>query len=102
MTITINPDKIRDVIDPGGKVINKIIADTGVQIDIEQDGRVMVTSNDSEGMKKAVAIIEQLTHEIQAGELYDGTVVRLEDFGAFVNVLPGKDGLVHVSGNFLG
>ena len=78
-------------------MINKIIADTGVQIDIEQDGRVMVTSNDSEGMKKAVAIIEQLTHEIQAGELYDGTVVRLEDFGAFVNVLPGKDGLVHVS-----
>ena len=97
VTITINPDKIRDVIGPGGKVINKIIADTGVQIDIEQDGRVMVTSNDSEGMKKAVAIIEQLTHEIQAGELYDGTVVRLEDFGAFVNVLPGKDGLVHVS-----
>ncbi|MBP9695035.1 MAG: polyribonucleotide nucleotidyltransferase [Candidatus Magasanikbacteria bacterium] len=97
VTIMINPEKIRDVIGPGGKVINKIIADTGVQIDIEQDGRVMVTSNDAEGMKKAVAIIEQLTHDIAAGELYDGTVVRLEDFGAFVNLIPGKDGLVHVS-----
>jgi polyribonucleotide nucleotidyltransferase len=97
VTIMINPEKIRDVIGPGGKVINKIIADTGVQIDIEQDGRVMVTSNDAEGMKKAVAIIEQLTHEVQAGEQYEGVVVRLEDFGAFVNILPGKDGLVHVS-----
>lgn len=97
VTIMINPEKIRDVIGPGGKVINKIIADTGVQIDIEQDGRVMVTSNDAEGMKKAVAIIEQLTHDVAAGEMYDGTVVRLEDFGAFVNILPGKDGLVHVS-----
>lgn len=97
VTIMINPEKIRDVVGPGGKVINKIIDETGVQIDIEQDGRVMVTSNDAEGMKKAVAIIEQITHEITAGELYEGAVVRLEDFGAFVNVLPGKDGLVHVS-----
>lgn len=96
-TIKIDPEKIRDVIGPGGKVINKIIADTGVQIDIEQDGRVMVTSNDAEGMKKAIAIIESLTHEVTAGEIYEGTVVRLEDFGAFVQVLPNKDGLVHVS-----
>ncbi len=97
VTITIDPEKIRDVIGPGGKVINKIIEDTGVQIDIEQDGRVMITSSDGEGMKKAVAIIEELTKEVEAGEEYEGTVVRLEDFGAFVNILPGKDGLVHVS-----
>lgn len=97
VTIMINPDKIRDVIGPGGKVINKIIDDTGVEIDIEQDGRVMITSNDGEAMKKAIKIIEDLTHEITAGEQYEGTVVRLEDFGAFVNILPGQDGLVHVS-----
>lgn len=96
-TIQIHPDKIRDVIGPGGKVINKIIADTGVQIDIEQDGRVMVTSTDAEGMKKAIAIIQSLTHEVTAGEEYEGTVVRLEDFGAFVQILPNKDGMVHVS-----
>ena len=97
VTIQINPEKIRDVIGPGGKIINKIIDETGVQIDIEQDGRVMVTSTDAEGMKKAVAMIEALTHEVTAGEIYEGTVVRLEDFGAFVQVLPNKDGLVHVS-----
>lgn len=97
VTITIDPEKIRDVIGPGGKVINGIIDETGVQIDIEQDGRVMVTSSDAEGMKKAVGMIEQLTKEVEPGEIYDGEVVRLEDFGAFVNILPGKDGLVHVS-----
>jgi len=96
-TIMINPEKIRDVIGPGGKVINKIIDETGVQIDIEQDGRVMITSNDAEGMKRAIEIVKQLTHEVEAGEEYEGAVVRLEDFGAFVNILPGKDGLVHVS-----
>ena len=96
-TIMINPEKIREVIGPGGKVINKIIEDTGVQIDIEQDGRVMVTSSDAEGMKKAIQIIKDITHEIEAGEEYDGTVVRLEDFGAFINILPNQDGLVHVS-----
>lgn len=96
-TVMINPEKIRDVIGPGGKVINKIIEETGVQIDIEQDGRVMITSNDAEGMKRAIEIVKQLTHEVEAGEEYEGAVVRLEDFGAFVNILPGKDGLVHVS-----
>lgn len=96
-TIMIDPEKIRDVIGPGGKVINKIIDETGVDIDIEQDGRVMVTSSDAEAMKKALQIIRDLTHEVTAGEIYDGTVVRLEDFGAFVNILPGQDGLVHVS-----
>ncbi len=97
VTIRISPDKIRDVIGPGGKIINKIIDETGVQIDIEQDGRVMVTSTDAEGMKKAVAMIEALTHEVAPGEIYEGPVVRLEDFGAFVQILPNKDGMVHVS-----
>ncbi len=96
-TIMINPEKIRDVIGPGGKVINKIIADTGVQIDIEQDGRVMVTSNDAEGMKKAIQMVKDLTLEPEAGQVYEGKVVRLEDFGAFVQITPNKDGLVHVS-----
>ncbi len=97
VTVMINPDKIRDVIGPGGKMINKIIDETGAQIDIEQDGRVMITSSDAEGMKKAVEWVKALTHEVTAGEVYDGTVARLEDFGAFINVLPGQDGLVHVS-----
>lgn len=97
ITLNIDPDKIRDVIGPGGKMINKIIADTGVGIDIEDDGRVMITSNNAEGSKKAIKIIENLTHEVTAGEVYEGTVARLEDFGAFVNILPGQDGLVHVS-----
>jgi polyribonucleotide nucleotidyltransferase len=97
VTIQINPDKIRDVVGPGGKVINKIIADTGVSIDIEQDGRVNITSTDAIGLEKAIKIVQDITHEITAGEQYEGTVVRLEDFGAFINILPGQDGLVHVS-----
>ena len=97
VTLHINPDRIRDVIGPGGKMINKIIADTGVSIDIEDDGRVFVTSSDAVGMEKAVNWIKELTHEVTAGEIYDGKVTRLEDFGAFVEILPGRDGLVHVS-----
>jgi len=96
-TIIINPDKIRDVIGPGGKMINKIIAETGVSIDIEDDGRVFVTATDAVGMERAIKWIKELTHEVTAGETYEGKVVRLEDFGAFVNLLPGQDGLVHVS-----
>jgi polyribonucleotide nucleotidyltransferase len=96
-TIRIDPEKIRDVIGPGGKVINKIIEDTGVQIDIEQDGRVMITSSDAAGLRKAVDIVNAIVKEVQAGEIYDGTVVRIEDFGAFVQLTPNKDGLVHVS-----
>ncbi len=96
-TIRIDPEKIGDVIGPGGKTIKKIIEETGVNIDIEQDGRVMITSNDAEAMKKAREWVELLTKEVQAGEVYEGKVVRLEDFGAFVNLIPGKDGLVHVS-----
>lgn len=97
VTIQIDPEKIRDVIGPGGKVINKIIDETGVQIDIEQDGRVMITSTEGPGMEKAKKMVEDLTKEVEVGEIYDGEVVRLEDFGAFVQILPNKDGLVHVS-----
>ena len=97
ITMMINPDKIRDVIGPGGKVIKKIVEDTGVKIDIEDDGRVMIMSNDGEASAKAVKIIEDLTKEVEVGEVYMGKVVRITDFGAFVEVLPGKDGLVHIS-----
>jgi polyribonucleotide nucleotidyltransferase len=96
-TIMIDPEKIRDVIGPGGKIINGIIDETGVQMDIEQDGRVLITSTDSEGMKKAIEMVKLLTKEVEAGEIYDGKVVRVEDFGAFVSLTPNKDGLVHVS-----
>jgi len=96
-TIQIDPDKIRDVIGPGGKVINDIIDKTGVQMDIEQDGRVMITSSDKDGMAKAIEMVKLIVKEIEVGEIYDGKVVRLEDFGAFVELIPGKDGLVHVS-----
>ncbi len=97
VTITVDPEKIGDIIGPGGKTIKKLTADTGVNIDIEQDGRVLLTSDDAEAMAEAVKAIELITKEIEAGEIYDGEVVRIEDFGAFVNLIPGKDGLVHVS-----
>ncbi len=96
-TIMINPEKIGDVIGPGGKTIKKIIEETGVDIDIEQDGRVLITSVDAAAAEKAAQIVRDLTREVMPGEIFDGTVVRLEDFGAFVQVLPNKDGLVHVS-----
>ncbi|MFH1947074.1 MAG: polyribonucleotide nucleotidyltransferase [Candidatus Magasanikbacteria bacterium] len=96
-TIQIDPEKIGDIIGPGGKTIKKITEETGATIDIEQDGRVMITTNDGEAMEKAKKIINELTREIEAGEIFEGKVVRIEDFGAFVNLIPGKDGLVHVS-----
>ncbi|GGA39386.1 polyribonucleotide nucleotidyltransferase [Paenibacillus physcomitrellae] len=97
MVMQINPDKIRDVIGAGGKVINKIIEDTGVKIDIEQDGRVFIASSNPEMNDKARAIIEGIVKEVVVGEIYTGTVKRIEKFGAFVEILPGKDGLVHIS-----
>ncbi|MNZ83068.1 Polyribonucleotide nucleotidyltransferase [compost metagenome] len=95
--MNINPDKIRDVIGAGGKIINKIIEETGVKIDIEQDGRVFIASTDEEMNNKARAIIEGIVREVVVGEIYVGTVKRIEKFGAFVEILPGKDGLVHIS-----
>ncbi|MEQ8154032.1 MAG: polyribonucleotide nucleotidyltransferase [Clostridiaceae bacterium] len=93
----IDPDKIRDVIGAGGKVINKIIADTGVKIDIKEDGKIFISSSDSSGVKQAMKIIEGLTKDVKAGEVYLGKVTKIAAFGAFVEVLPGKEGLVHIS-----
>ncbi|OFX34888.1 MAG: polyribonucleotide nucleotidyltransferase [Armatimonadetes bacterium RBG_16_67_12] len=97
VTIQINPDKIRDIIGPGGKIINKITADTGTKIDIEQDGRVMIASANEDAARRAAQMIEGIVREVQVGEAYRGKVTRLMNFGAFVEVLPGKEGLVHIS-----
>ncbi|WP_294351786.1 polyribonucleotide nucleotidyltransferase [uncultured Clostridium sp.] len=96
-TMQIDPEKIRDVIGAGGKVINKIIADTGVKIDIKEDGTVFVSSPDHEGVNAAMKIIEGLTKEVKAGEVYLGKVTKIATFGAFVEILPNKEGLVHIS-----
>ena len=93
----INPDKIRDVIGPGGKMINGIIDALKVEIDIEDDGLVMVTSNNADSMRRAVEWIKELTREVAVGEIFEGEVVRIMPFGAFVNILPKVDGLVHIS-----
>lgn len=97
LTLKIHPDKIREVIGPSGRVINKIIEDTGVKIDIEQDGRIFIASTDPEKNRKAKMIIEDLVREVEVGETYTGTVKRVEKYGAFVEILPGKEGLVHIS-----
>ncbi|RFU71334.1 polyribonucleotide nucleotidyltransferase [Peribacillus saganii] len=97
LTMTINPDKIRDVIGPSGKQINKIIEETGVKIDIEQDGRVFISSIHEDMNQKAKKIIEDIVREVQVGEMYLGKVKRIEKFGAFVEIFNGKDGLVHIS-----
>jgi polyribonucleotide nucleotidyltransferase len=97
LVVTISPDKIKDVIGPGGKVINKIIAETGAKIDIENDGHVFISAPDGVSAEKAKAMVESLTKSVQVGETYLGTVTRLMNFGAFVAFLPGKEGLVHIS-----
>jgi polyribonucleotide nucleotidyltransferase len=98
ITFFINPDKIREVIGPGGKMINKIIADTGVKIDIEDDGRVAIATPDEEAAAKARRIIEGIAKDVEVGEVYEGKVVRiLSTMGAFIELLPGKDGLLHIS-----
>ena len=96
-TIKINPDKIRDVIGTGGKVINKIIEDTGVKIDIQDDGTVIVGCVDEQMAQKAIKIIEGIAKEVQVGEIYMGKVNRIMNFGAFVEILPNKEGMVHIS-----
>jgi len=96
-TIEINPDKIRDVIGPGGKTIRRIQEETGAQIDIEDDGRVFLATVDPEAMDRAVAMIRDLTESVEVGRIYKGKVVRIMPFGAFVEILPKQDGLVHIS-----
>jgi polyribonucleotide nucleotidyltransferase len=96
-TIMINPDKIRDIIGPGGKMIRKITEETGAQIDVEDDGRVFIAAVDQEGGKRAIDWIKGLTDEVEVGRIYHGKVVRIMPFGAFVEVLPNQDGLVHIS-----
>src|SRR5438309_1243324 len=96
-TIQINPDKIRDIIGPGGKMIRKITEETGAQIDVEDDGRVFIAAADQEAGQRAIDWIKGLTDEIEVGKIYKGKVVRIMPFGAFVEVLPNQDGLVHVS-----
>ncbi len=94
---TINVDKIKDVIGPGGKMINKIIAETGVKIDIEEDGRVFIYTNDEKNGKKALEMVEDIGKDLEIGEVYEGTVVRIMSFGAFVEIKQGKEGLLHIS-----
>lgn len=95
--VKINPDKIGTVIGPGGKMINEIIDTCGVTIDIEEDGSVFVGSDKEDSAKKAIEWIESITKEVEVGQLYQGKVVKILEFGAFVEILPGKDGLVHIS-----
>lgn len=95
--LKIDPEKIGGVIGSGGKVIKNIIASTGAQVDIEDDGSVSISAVDEEAVRKAAEWVEGLTHEVEPGEVYDGTVKRMLNFGAFVEILPGKEGLVHVS-----
>jgi len=95
--INVKPDKIRDIIGPGGKTIKKIIADTGVKIDTNDDGKIVIMSTDSESANEALRIIKEITKEVEVGEIYLGKVTKIMAFGAFVEVLPGKEGLVHIS-----
>ena len=96
-TLQISVDRIRDVIGPGGKIIRKIIADTGCKVDVEDDGRIFIASSCSEKAEEAIAQIKDLTRDVEPGEVFYGKVTRLMNFGAFVEVLPGKEGLLHVS-----
>jgi len=96
-TLKINPEKIRAVIGPGGRMIRKIIEETGVTIDVEDDGRVSIASSNSQAAEKAASIIRGLTEDVEVGRIYNGKVKRIMNFGAFCEILPGKEGLVHIS-----
>jgi len=96
-TLKINPEKIRDVIGPGGRMIRKIIEETGATFDIEDDGSVSVASNDAQKSARALEIIRTLTEDVEVGKVYTGKVKRIMNFGAFCEILPGKEGLVHIS-----
>ncbi|MFH0969734.1 MAG: polyribonucleotide nucleotidyltransferase [Patescibacteria group bacterium] len=97
IVIKINPDKIRNVIGTGGKIINEIIDETGVQIDIEDDGSIFITSPDEDSAGKAKEWIDNLTHEVKAGEKFNAKITRIMNFGAFAEILPGQEGLIHIS-----
>ena len=97
IVLEIHPDKIKDVIGPGGKIINKIVAETGAKIDIEDDGRVFLASPDAASAEKARRMVEDIVKDVEIGEVYTGVVKRIMNFGAFVQILPGKEGLVHIS-----
>ncbi|MCW8962449.1 MAG: polyribonucleotide nucleotidyltransferase, partial [Gammaproteobacteria bacterium] len=97
LSIKIDPDKIRDVIGKGGATIRSITEETGASIDIDDDGNIKIASPDKDAAEAALRSIELITAEVEVGTIYEGKVARLMDFGAFVNILPGKDGLVHIS-----
>lgn len=97
LTIQINPNKIREVVGPGGRTINEIIAETGVAIDIQPTGLIFVTSENEQAAKKAITWIKNITREIKVGEIFEGRVKRILDFGAFVEILPSQEGLIHIS-----
>ena len=97
ITLTINPDKIREVIGPGGKTVKNIVAVTGAKVDIEDDGRIHIASPDAVAASLAIKMIEEITQEAEVGRLYRGKVRKIVDFGAFVEILPGTDGLIHIS-----
>jgi polyribonucleotide nucleotidyltransferase len=97
ITLRVKPDKIREIIGPGGKVIRGIIEATGVKIDVEDDGTVRIASVDEEASKKAIEMVQRIAAEAEIGKIYKGTVRKIVEFGAFVEILPGTDGLVHIS-----
>ena len=96
-TVKVKPEKVRDVIGSGGKNIRQIISETGVTIDVEDDGTVTIASSDADAAARAIAMVKWLTEEAEIGKIYTGTVKKVVDFGAFVEILPGTEGLVHIS-----
>jgi polyribonucleotide nucleotidyltransferase len=97
ITLKVRPEKIREIIGPGGKVIRGIVEETGVKMDVEDDGTIMIASNDEAASRRAVEMVQRITAEPEIGKIYRGTVRKIMDFGAFVEILPGTDGLVHIS-----
>ncbi|HKJ88783.1 MAG TPA: S1 RNA-binding domain-containing protein, partial [Gammaproteobacteria bacterium] len=97
ITMKVKPEKIREIIGPGGKNIRSLTEETGTNIDLEDDGTVYISSTDAAGAEEAKRRIEKIVEEVEEGKIYEGKVVRITDFGAFVNLLPGTDGLLHIS-----
>src|SRR5207344_3228050 len=97
ITIKVKPEKIREIIGPGGKVIRGIIEATGVKMDVEDDGSVTIASSDEAAARKAIEMVQRIAAEAEIGKIYKGTVRKIVEFGAFVEILPGTDGLVHIS-----